>query len=183
MNNNDSPKPSDTTNQKADNKWTGRLIEISLLVVLFIGLSSWLSRHLLDDGSRIPELTLPALQPSPTATNRSLQWPAETDKTLIYFFAPWCSICRVSMPGLNLLPNNNLRIIAIAQDWQSREEVEKFISEVGYHGEVLLGNEQTRDYFRIKGYPSYYVLDRKGEVIHQDQGLSTPPGLWLRTQL
>ena len=172
---NASPVSSDKTG-----RWLGRLIELSLLIIGFVALSSWLSSHLLDDGSQIPELSLPQLSSN---ANGELNWPSSEDKTLVYFFAPWCSVCRISMPGLNLLPNDNLRVVAIAQDWQDRPEIEKFIADVGFNGEVLLGNPDTRAYFRVKGYPSYYVLDKNGRVIHQDQGVSTPPGLWLRTQL
>lgn len=170
-----SPKPSNNTS-----RWLGRLIELSLLIIGFMALSSWLSSHLLDDGSQIPQLSLPQLSSS---ENGALNWPSDTDKTLVYFFAPWCSACRISMPGLNVLPDNNLRVVAIAQDWQDRPEIEKFIADVGFRGEVLLGNTDTREFFRVQGYPSYYVLDKNGRVLHQDQGVSTPPGLWLRTQL
>lgn len=180
MHNNDSQKPSDTTA-----KWLGRLIEFSLLVIGFIALSTWLSSHLLDDGSQAPALSLPAL---PAVTSNAsaavnLTWPSAEEKTLLYFFAPWCSVCRVSMPSLNLLPTDELKVVAIAQDWQDTQSVQQFISDIGYQGQVLLGTPETRERFRVKGYPSYYVLDKNGVVIHQDQGLSTPPGLWLRTQL
>ena len=190
-----------------------RLTEVLLFVLAFALLSQWLSRHLLADGTQLANLQLPRLANSsvpgndpsltndpgltnnPVLTHNSaltynsvssgrLQWPAEHDKTLIYFFAPWCGVCRVSMPGLNTLPDNQtVRVVAIALDYASREEVARFIDEVGFKQEVLLGNAALRAQFNIQGYPSYYVADRDGRVIHQDRGLSTPPGLWLRTQL
>lgn len=190
-----------------------RLTEMVLFVLAFALLSQWLSRHLLADGTQLANLQLPrlannsvpgndsALTNHPSLTNNSvlshnsalthnsasygqLQWPAEHDKTLIYFFAPWCGVCRVSMPGLNTLPDNHrVRVVAIALDYASHEEVARFIDEVGFKQEVLLGNAALRAQFNVQGYPSYYVADRDGRVIHQDRGLSTPPGLWLRTQL
>lgn len=180
MSNNDSLKPSDQDEPQATGKrWQTRLLEYSLFILAFIALSSWLNRHLLDDGSQIPELQLPALDQA----SGQLSWPAEDQQTLVYLFAPWCSVCRISMPGLNLLPRDDLRVVAIALDWNSRGEVDEFITDVGYDGEVLLGDERSRELFKVSGYPSYYVLDKYGQVIHQDRGLSTPPGLWLRTQL
>lgn len=160
--------------------WHNRLIELLVVALVFIGLSQWLNRHLLQDGTNIPNLTLPTL----SGTSSSLQWPAAHDKTLVYFFAPWCSVCRISMPGLNTLPDNqSVRVIAIALDYETREEVSRFVNEVGFKQEVLMGNSDIRNQFNITGYPSYYVLDREGKVIHQDRGMSTPPGLWLRTQI
>ena len=193
MSNNDSPKPSeastqaakpDTSPASATKRWPKRLLEYAVFILLFIALSSWLNRQLLDDGSQIPAINLPTLHPTGGQQSKGqLSWPAEKPKTLVYLFAPWCSVCRISMPGLNLLPDEQLRVVAIALDWETPQQVEQFIAEVGYKGEVMLGDEQTRELFRVTGYPSYYVLDNKGEVLHQDRGLSTPPGLWLRTQL
>lgn len=211
MSNSDSQKPSDhsaaaaqASDRQRSNRHSSirrRLTEVLLFVLAFALLSQWLSRHLLADGTQLANLQLPRLTNNPTLTNDPvlthnsaptynsvssgrLQWPAEHDKTLIYFFAPWCGVCRVSMPGLNTLPDNQkVRVVAIALDYTSREEVAGFIDEVGFKQEVLLGNAALRAQFNIQGYPSYYVADRDGRVIHQDRGLSTPPGLWLRTQL
>ncbi|MBU2040281.1 MAG: redoxin domain-containing protein [Gammaproteobacteria bacterium] len=195
MSSNDSPKPSESSPRSARSKWLRRAAELLLFVLLFSALSHWLSRHMLDAGSYAPSLRLPVLQGNqPDAANSSqnpgnhrtsgdLNWPAAHPRTLVYFFAPWCSICRVSMPGLNLLGSEDLRVVAVALDWETRQEVETFIHSVGFTGEVLLGNKNTAEQYQVQGYPSYYVMDNNGEILHQDRGLSTPPGLWLRTQL
>lgn len=194
MSNNDSPKPSDSSPRSVRSKWLRRGAELLLFVVLFSALSHWLSRHMLDSGSYAPSLQLPLLQSKPTAAASSdlssathqtadLSWPAPQSRTLVYFFAPWCSVCRVSMPGLNLLGSEDLRIVAVALDWESPQEVTDFVSSVGFSGEVLLGDRNTAEQYQVQGYPSYYVMDKNGEILHQDRGLSTPPGLWLRTQL
>ncbi|WP_419810321.1 TlpA family protein disulfide reductase [Bacterioplanoides sp.] len=177
----DSQKPSEADlSSQTNRRWRNHLFELLVVVLVFIGLSQWLNRHLLQDGTHIPNLTLPTLQ----GNHSSLNWPAAHDKTLIYFFAPWCSVCRLSMPGLNTLPDNpNIRIIAIALDYEQTADVSRFIDDIGFNQEVLLGNPDIRQRFNITGYPSYYVLDREGKVIHQDRGMSTPPGLWLRTQI
>ena len=73
--------------------------------------------------------------------------------------------------------------MTVALDWETREEVEAFVSSVRFRGEVLLGDATTAQQYQVQGYPSYYVMDSNGRILHQDRGLSTPPGLWLRTQL
>lgn len=184
MSNNDSPKPSEATAaplRSRAQRWYRHILEGLLLVLAFVLLSQWLSRHLLDDGSQLPDMTLAQLN---IPSDMTLSWPAQHPKTLIYFFAPWCSVCRISMPGLNTLDNSEqLRIVAIALDYQTVSEVEAFIADTGFRHPVLLGNDALRDTFKISGYPSYYVVNRQGQVIHKDRGLSTPPGLWLRTRL
>ncbi len=180
MNSNDSPKPSDTS---ARRPWyrPGRrtLIEIAVIIAVFIALSLWLSRHMLQREAPAPELNLPMLHNNSMA---QLQWPSEAERTLVYFFAPWCSVCRVSMPGLNLLTDDErLRVVAIALSWEEKTAVEDFIRDTGFRGEVLLGTPETQRQYQVSGYPSYYVIDRNGRILHADRGLSTPPGLWLRT--
>ncbi len=191
MSNSDSPRPSDSSPRSVRSKWLRRGAELLFFILLFSALSHWLSRHMLDSGSNAPSTRLPALHnraatltdnPSVNLTG-NLTWPATHERTLVYFFAPWCSICRVSMPGLNRLGNDHLRVVAVALDWETREEVEAFVSSVGFRGEVLLGDATTAQQYQVQGYPSYYVMDSNGRILHQDRGLSTPPGLWLRTQL
>lgn len=156
-------------------------LELLIVIAIFTVISQWLSRHLLESGTQVSDFSLPTLNSeAPT----DLNWPSVEEKTLIYFFALWCSVCRISMPSLNTLPEGEqLRVVAIALDYETEEEVSHFISDIGFEQEVLLGNSYISQQFKIQGYPSYYVINQKGEVIHKDRGISTPPGLWLRTQI
>src|SRR5690554_4070371 len=112
---------------------------------------------------------------------RPLQGAAH-NKTLVYFFAPWCAVCKVSMPSLNLLSGDDLRVVVIALDWQNQAEVEDFVRSSGFQGEVLLGTAGTMQRWQIDAFPSYYVVGRDGKVLHRDRGFTTPPGLLLRTR-
>lgn len=154
-------------------------LEITVAVMAFLLLSQWVSRHMLDSDSTAPEAHLPTLSGSPVV----LQWPSQSSRTLVYFFAPWCGVCKISMPGLNLIPaTDTLQVYAIALDYDSASQVQDFVDDIGFNGDVLQGNATLKEQFQIQGYPSYYVLDQNGTILHRDQGLSTPPGLWLRTR-
>ncbi|WP_430461927.1 TlpA family protein disulfide reductase [Thalassolituus sp. LLYu03] len=162
-------------------RWLRRLSELLVFVLLLTGASLWLSRHMLASGVTAPAVSLPDL----AGNTYSLNWaPApQTERTLVYFFAPWCGVCRISMPGLNLLPQDpTVQVVAIALDWETQTEVAAFVQSTGYRGTVLMGTADSARDWQIKGYPSYYVVSRDGLIEHADQGLSTPPGLWLRTQ-
>lgn len=153
-------------------------LETGLILVALLLFSLWLSRDMLSRGETAPTEHLPLL--TTQAATAVLSWPAE-EKTLVYFFAPWCSVCRVSMPSLNLLPDAQLRVVAIALDWQTEGEVREFVTRSGYTGDVMLGNPDVARRWQIDAYPSYYVIAADGRILHRDRGLSTPPGLWLRT--
>jgi len=166
-------------------KWLRPIIEWTAIAALFIGLSLYLSRNMLPPASVAPELRLPQLTTiDPTSANLSLdvvQWQA-AEKTLVYFFAPWCGVCRASMPGLTLLASKDTQVVTVALDWKTTEEVSQFVDKVGFEGKVLLGTAATKTAFQIDAYPSYYVIDKNGQVLHKDRGFSTPPGMWLRLQ-
>lgn len=103
-------------------------------------------------------------------------------KTLVYFFAPWCTVCKMSIGNLDVVDADEYNVIRIALDYQSLEEVEAFVKNVGVNGTVLLGGEPHKKRFNISGYPTYYVLDETLKVIKSDMGYSTTLGLKLRTR-
>ncbi|WP_157729972.1 TlpA family protein disulfide reductase [Bacterioplanes sanyensis] len=146
-----------------------------MLPIVFVLLSSWMTRSMLDSGVRLAPLSVQTL----SKQSLQLQWQHPT--TLVYAFAPWCGVCRVSMPSLNLLQNENVRIVAIGFDFDSTDQVQQFVTDIGYDGEVYLGDAKLFQQLQLSGYPSYYVVSRDGAIRHKDRGLSTPPGLWLRT--
>src|SRR5690606_32540991 len=165
-----SPVPSEPRRRS---RW---LAEMALVLMLVAGFSLWLSRHMLASGEPAPAETLPAV-PAGTGT---LQWPAAHSKTQVYFFAPWCAVCKVSMPSLNLLSGDDLRAAVIARNWQTTAELDAFVHSSDFQTEVLLGTAGTMKRWQIDAFPSYYLLGRDGKVLHRYRGSTTPPGLLLR---
>ena len=104
-------------------------------------------------------------------------------KTLVYFFAPWCTVCKFSIGNLDVVNTDEFNVCRVALDYQSIEEIEAFTQENGVEGIVLLGGEPHKQRFNISGYPTYYVLDENLQVIKRDMGYSTSLGLKLRTEI
>jgi thiol-disulfide isomerase/thioredoxin len=102
-------------------------------------------------------------------------------KTLVYFFAPWCTVCKFSINNLDAVSEQEYNIIRVALDYQSVEEIEAFQADNKVAGTILLGGKQHKERFNISGYPTYYVLDENLQVIRSDMGYSTYLGLKLRT--
>ncbi|MBA6346527.1 TlpA family protein disulfide reductase [Colwellia sp. BRX10-6] len=103
--------------------------------------------------------------------------------TIIYFFAPWCQICHISISNLQETYENNqqINVIAIALDYVDKKEVFDFSSQHQLTFPIALGTEQIKHQFKIEGYPSYYVIDDKNTVIAKSMGYSSEIGLFLRT--
>ncbi|MFT4654753.1 MAG: thiol-disulfide isomerase/thioredoxin [Kangiellaceae bacterium] len=99
---------------------------------------------------------------------------------LIYFFAPWCQICSLSIGNLTYLNPDKVNIVVIALDYSSTEEVIEFVNNHDVQSTVLLGQNELKSQFAIQGYPSYYLLDKEHNVVSSSYGYSTAIGLKLR---
>ena len=68
----------------------------TLVVVFFFNVVSYLRETaLLDSDTQVPEFSLMTVE-GQTMTQKDL----EGKPTLIYFWAPWCSVCKHSLPNL-----------------------------------------------------------------------------------
>ena len=79
-------------------------------------------------------------------------------------------------------PNEN-NFIVVALDWKNKQEVEAFLAEHSLNMPVLLGTEQTQQDYKIKGFPSYYVIDKNGLLRSKDFGYTTELGMRVRLGL
>ncbi len=99
--------------------------------------------------------------------------------SLIYFFAPWCRVCKLSMSNLNKIqgemPDLNIQIIAL--DYESNDDVLDFVKDLGISAPVFFGNEDVRKAWRITAYPSYYILDENGVIRARSVGYSSKYGM------
>jgi len=170
--------------------WLTLTAEISFAILIFMGLSYWQERDMLNAETAIPVLSAVALDGKtyqiPASTSiTSLFTDTSNKNTLIYFFAPWCNICHLSIGNLNILrgqlDESELDIVIVALDWQSKQEVQQFISEHQLNFPVLLGNSQWQEQYKIKGFPSYYVIDHNGKVLSRSMGYSSSVGLLRRS--
>lgn len=106
------------------------------------------------------------------------------NKTLVlYFFAPWCSVCHASIENLQHLyeKNEQLDIIAVALDFTEEQEVLDFVQQHQLTFPIVYGNEQIKQQFKIYAYPSYYVIDEHNSIKSKSVGYSTEFGLYLRS--
>jgi len=155
-------------------RWLGELLVAALL---FSAVLWWQGRDMLPgDGSvRIPELRLPSLDGRMTRLA-----PDPARHTLVYFFAPWCGICRATIGHLDAVNPETTQLLVIALDYRDREAVRDFVARTGVKAPVYLGSAQTRHLFQVQAYPTYYVLDTHFRVVSRAMGAMTALTLHLR---
>ena len=156
--------------------WT-RDILFGLLII--VGFIAYQNRNLLEDDGSVQISS----QNFITLSGDMYSLAPSDKKTLVYFFAPWCAVCKMSIANLDVVDENEYNVVRIALDYQSVEEIMAFAKAAGVKGTVLLGGEPHKERFNISGYPTYYILDEQLQVISHDMGYSTSLGLRLRTKV
>lgn len=157
-------------------KWFVWTRDIVLLAVVFLGITAWQQRDMLEaDGSVYIE------QQNMVSLDGEVVPLLATDKpNLVYFFAPWCQICALSIGNLDYLNSDEINIVVVALDYTTQEEVAKFVNTHQVESEVLMGNFEIKQAFSVQGYPSYYLIDKDQKVVSSSYGYSTALGLKLR---
>ena len=155
---------------------------IAIQTIIFIGifnLISWFkaSGMLSTDSQAITSYQLSTLM------GKTIQIKANDKKTLIYFFAPWCQVCHLSIENLQAVyeRNQEIDVIAIALDYVDEQAVKDFSRQHQLTFPIALGTEELKKAFKIKGYPSYYVLNEQNTIIARSIGYSSEIGLYLRS--
>ncbi|MCF6288675.1 MAG: TlpA family protein disulfide reductase [Proteobacteria bacterium] len=162
-------------------KWASILFEVTIIVLILATFSWYQNRGTLAaDGAMAPDFTLQSL------TGETIQLSQlKGKKVLIYFFAPWCKICHMSGDNLNALrkarDKEELEILVIGVSYEFEAEVQDFANELQLTVPVLYGNNQIMHDYKIKGFPTYFVIDKDGKVTHRSVGYSTELGMRLRT--
>ncbi len=159
--------------------WLGQLLA---MLGVFLLASAYQERDLLDESGeqQAPNFVLPLLHPTVDSDTHSLQQ-LKGKTSIIYFFAPWCNVCRFSMPNLETIyQKGQINAVAVALDYQSKQQVEAFADKLGLTLPIVLGNQQMALDYKIKGYPTYYVLDSELKITERSVGYSSQLGLQYR---
>jgi thiol-disulfide isomerase/thioredoxin len=152
--------------------------DILIGVIIITGFMAYQNRNLLEDDGSIQISAQNFIQ-----LNGDMYSLEPSDKkTLLYFFAPWCTVCKMSIGNLDVVDTDDFNVVRVALDYQSVEEIHAFAKDAGVQGTVLLGGEPHKKRFNISGYPTYYILNENLQVIKHDMGYSTLLGLKLRTE-
>lgn len=159
------------------------LVQALLFFAIFHAISWFREMTLLDtDGSEtVPAITvsLPSGQTTNLAENNN-------KPTLYYFWAPWCSVCKVSMGNLQAFYQDNkdkFNVVAVALSYDSSREVTDYMEQANYDFDYVLGNVNVSEAFKIQGFPTYYIADEKGVLVSKSMGYSSEIGMQIRSYI
>lgn len=163
--------------KKKDLIWWGVLI-MAVPVIQY-----WQTRDLLSKNQTAPVFTLQDL----SGKERSLS-EYRGKPVVIYFFAPWCTVCKVSSSNIGYLrklrDSDKLAILTVGLSFSEAGEIKSFAESHGLNNEVLpvlLGDQATADNYKIEAFPTFYFIDAEGRVTSTATGYSTTAGLFFRS--
>ena len=95
---------------------------------------------------------------------------------LLNFWATWCGPCKIEMPWFVELQNEygsqGLQIVGVAMDDSGKDDIAKFVKEMGVNYPVLLGKEAVGDdYGGIPALPESFFISRDGKILDKFIGL------------
>jgi cytochrome c biogenesis protein CcmG, thiol:disulfide interchange protein DsbE len=122
-----------------------------------------------DVGQSAPNFALPNAQGSVVALE-SLRGKV----VYVDFWASWCGPCRRSFPWMNDMQQKyggkGLAIVAVNVD-KKRADAEKFLAQLPASFPVLFDEAGTAPgAFGVKGMPSSYLIDARGNVVFVERG-------------
>jgi peroxiredoxin len=122
-------------------------------------------------GSRAPDFELTNL------ANQTVRLSKLRGKiVIINFWATWCEPCKVEMPFFEELyrrPQSTLEILAVNFD-EPAQQVEQFVDEYQLSFPVLLDpGGDVQSLYRVRGYPTTFVVDEAGVIQFHHVGLIT----------
>ena len=94
---------------------------------------------------------------------------------LVNFWATWCGPCRLEMPALQArydgLKDQGFTVLAVNLD-EPLEDAALFADELALTFPVLLDpGAQVFDLYRVRGYPTTYLINRDGLIDRQHVGI------------
>ena len=162
----------------------GLLVGAGLAIFIFFGLD--LADKNNENADELPGVSLPesAAVGSRAPDFELVNLADETVKlselrgkiVIINFWATWCEPCKVEMPFFEELFRNSqskVEILAVNFD-EPPQQVKQFANEYNLSFQVLLdpgGNVQ--DLYRVRGYPTTFVVDDTGLIQFHHVGLIT----------
>lgn len=88
---------------------------------------------------------------------------------LLDFWGSWCPPCRAAMPSMQNLharyKDQGLAVVGMNYERAKTADPAKYMKDHGLDYELLLNAEKVTDAYKIRGFPTFYLLDREGKVL------------------
>lgn len=167
--------------QLRQKRWFRWGFDLAIFALIFAGISMYQGRNLVGSGQPAPDFALADMHGE---AHELAQYQGK--KTLLVFWAPWCGVCGAESDNIDRVKSwlgDRINVISVVLDYQSEEDVQKFVDKHAVTYPVLMGNRMVQRDYQISAYPTLYVLDKDGEIDYTVAGYTTTFGMLWRALL
>ncbi|HEY5603925.1 MAG TPA: protein disulfide oxidoreductase [Gammaproteobacteria bacterium] len=148
-------------------------LEIVLIVTVFLAIKIYLQRDLVSGAA--PPVQGVLLDGQPVSPQR-----LRGNPVLVYFWATWCPICKLQQGSIAAISEDHTTI-TIAMNSGSELDVKAFLEENKLGFPVIVDKEGAiADRFGVRGVPTSFILDPRGDIAFTEIGYTTEWGLRFR---
>jgi len=135
---------------------------------------------LLSAGSKAPEWKL-----QDTKGNYHSSDNVRNKIILIDFFGNYCAPCIMSLPAINRLHERykDADVEILSVDLDNSTESLKFVDKYKIKYPVCINGKAIADDFHVRGIPTFYIIDKQGNVVSAYDGYSETLEKMLTTQV
>lgn len=151
-------------------------MELGLIAVVIVGISAYQARHL-------PEGAAPALDVATLDGGHFSIDSLRGTTTMVVFWAPWCGVCAAESDNLKRaqeLVGDRARIVTVAAEYDSVDDVRAFVDKHGITAPVGLGGKTAARRWRVGAFPTAFILDKDGVIVSRMVGYTSTPGMVAR---
>lgn len=149
--------------------------ELAILGLIFSAVTWYQTRNLLSRGTELPVPSLPQLD------GQRVDFDSFRGKpTLLYFWAPWCGVCKANAHNVHATVGDDHHVASIALSYRDLGEVRQFATQYDMPRPVLLGGPDESTAFNISAFPTVYVLNPEGRVAFATMGYTSELGMRAR---
>ena len=155
------------------------LFEAALFAAVVAGIGFWQTRHVPSGAA--PDFAAPLATPAGTTTTLDAFRAAHAGRpVLIYFWADWCPICKITSGSVNSIAAEH-PVLGIAMQSGGAAEVARFIAAQGHAGATVVDPEgRIAAAYGVSGVPAFVVVDAMGRIRFAERGYTSNAGLRLR---
>jgi peroxiredoxin len=154
-----------------------KITQVLIVLLVFLGIRVYLTQGSIKSG------------PAPDFSGQLLDGTAfqlkdlQGKPALIHFWATWCKICALNDGAIDDLAKD-LPVITVAMESGGKEAISKEMEERGLSFPVYVdGLGKLANRYHVKGVPTNYIIDAKGNIRYVEVGYTSGWGLRIRMWL
>jgi peroxiredoxin len=162
----------------AKRRWLGILLQVLLVIMIFLAITSWQTRH--ATRGEAPSFSGHLINNDAVSLQNYRGKPL-----LLHFWATWCPVCKLEQNSITRISNDSddshYQVLTIASWSGTASDVAEYMRQENLSFPVLVDDDGSiAKLYGVQGVPTSFVINTNGFIQFVEQGYTTETGLRLR---